>query len=260
MIPEKAALNYVIVKFLTPDRKQIIDPLKIFKTVGEMYKVNTPALSGYILSEYHGKLEGIMNENVMQVELIYKRLGKLVIQSGVDEENSVTQYFKISKQANQIQPVTLPNIQGSEDYYYLEYDGNQKQIGKRILDPNNFLPEDPTKNTHLLKLTLEQHEKLERIWRNQEPNTSIIETTNSAESLKIRQKTNEAKLVESEEVKNMELDEPITLLLEAFRKIIVVLIEFDNTEGLSRERRNQLIKRARTLLETANYLNKRMGE
>ena len=48
---ETQSLNYVVVSFITPDRKKITDSLKIFKTVGEPYRVNTPSLDGYILSQ-----------------------------------------------------------------------------------------------------------------------------------------------------------------------------------------------------------------
>lgn len=146
------ALNYVAVDVITHDRKKLMDTLKIFKQVGELYHVNIPTIDGYILTGYHGDLDGVMGEKVKKVELIYKQLGKLLIRAGLKATKVVTKSFKTSQYADQVQAIRLPEIQVDESYYYFEEGSPLKKVN----DINNFLPEDPTKDVQLLRLTSAQ--------------------------------------------------------------------------------------------------------
>lgn len=266
---ETQSLNYVVVSFVTPDRKKITDSLKIFKTVGEPYRVNTPSLDGYILDGYRGNLEGVMGEKVEQVELVYERLGKLIIQSGLDETDLETKQFKISRHANRVQVIELPKIQGSEDYYYLEENAGEKRIGKRVVDPDNFLPDDPTQDVHLLKLTLDQIDELTKLWSKDEEVVVSEETTTAIEKVeKPEENTAYSAIVEEsespEEVEqvqviggdtDMNLTEPTVLLLNAFKQVMTALVEYEKQGDLTRSQRTRLIKQAKSLLTAVERLN-----
>lgn len=266
---ETQSLNYVVVNFITPDRKKITDSLKIFKTVGESYRVNTPSLDGYILDGYRGNLEGVMGEKVEQVELVYERLGKLTIQSGLDETNIGTKQFKISRHANRVQVIELPKIQGSEDYYYLEENDGEKRIGKRVVDPDNFLPDDPTQDVHLLKLTLDQIDELTKLWSkdkkaavSEKTTTEIEEVENPKEDVAYSAIVEESEIPEEvEQVQviggdtDMSLTEPTVLLLNAFKQVMTALVEYEKQGNLTRSQRTRLIKHAKSLLTAVERLN-----
>lgn len=268
---ETSALNYVVINFITADRKKIIDPLKIFKPIGDFYQVNKPRLDGYILTSYRGKLEGVMKEESEQVELIYEPLGKLIIQSGIDEENTEVRSFQISERANQVKMISLPKIQGSEDYYYVEGHGDERQIGKRVINPDNFLPDDPTSDVYLVKLTLEQLDALEKRWHAQE---QPVEAKPEIVSIKEKTAKEEAKVASVQEMPreekvkvaeftqkpkeemNMQLLEPTLLLCDAFKQVTHALVEFDKKNQLSQLQRKQLIKKASALLVAIEKLSK----
>lgn len=266
---ETQSLNYVVVNFITPDRKKITDSLKIFKTVGEPYRVNTPSLDGYILDGYRGNLEGVMGEKVEQVELVYERLGKLIIQSGLDETDLETKQFKISRHANRVQVIELPKIQGSEDYYYLEENAGERRIGKRVVDPDNFLPDDPTQDVHLLKLTLDQIDELTKLWSKDEEvdvsektTTEIEEVENPKEDIAYSAIVEESEIPEEvEQVQviggdtDMSLTEPTVLLLNAFKQVMTALVEYEKQGNLTRSQRTRLIKHAKSLLTAVERLN-----
>lgn len=268
---ETSALNYVVINFITADRKKIIDPLKIFKPIGEFYQVNKPRLDGYILTSYRGKLEGVMKEESEQVELIYEPLGKLIIQSGIDEENTEVRSFQISERANQVKMISLPKIQGSEDYYYVEGHGDERQIGKRVINPDNFLPDDPTSDVYLVKLTLEQLDELEKRWHAQaqpveaKPEIVSVKEKTAKEEAKVasvqempkEEKVKVAEFIQKpKEEMNMQLLEPTLLLCDAFKQVTHALVEFDKKNQLSQLQRKQLIKKANALLVAIEKLSK----
>ncbi|MCR1897079.1 MucBP domain-containing protein [Ligilactobacillus murinus] len=292
---ESRALNCVTVKFITPTQKKLIEPLKIFKPVGEHYQVNTPRLESYILSEVHGELSGTMGLLEKTVELIYKRLGKLYVREGVAERDVLSEEFKLSHRADQVQSVYLPRLEGGEDYYYvLEDELGEKHFGKRVVDPAHFLPEDPTKDVYLLRLTLGQVDELKKQWQNQRSSENyllsqerfddevVIEKTPEPEimpqekmekkvimaakplqeavnsepkSERIVAKPSETSFIKNEEADDMDLYEPQIQLVEAFKEIITVLVKLDSRGELTRSQKMQLMKKASAMLEAVDRLN-----
>lgn len=259
---DKQLLNYVVVNFITSNQEKIIDPLKIFKSVGEVYRVNKPKLDGYILIGYRGNLNGVMKESVEQVELIYAPLGKLVIQEGNDKNNTESVPFQVSSSADQVQAIKLPSLQGNEDYYYIESENGEWKIGKRVVDPDNFLPNDPTSDVYLAKLTLEQlNNEQKKRWhtptKENMGGTEIVNANEDSETATIKEISEVSEATKETKGENvMQLLEPILLLSNAFKQVVHALVELEKKGQLTQSQKTQLIKKAKLLLVSIEKLSK----
>lgn len=281
MEAKKQVMNFVNVRFIDEEGHQLVDDLKIYNIVGSKYQVNTPCLSGSILTKYKGKLEGVIGNEAQEVTLIYAPLGKLTIKKKMDDKKPENIDFITTSLPDQVSAIKLPEIPSNRQYYRLEVKDGIEKIGDKIEDPDVFMPQDPTKDETVVALTAADVE----VYRSKLKPTSEAKTADS-KSRKVSKPTSETKTVaaakETSEEKvvissthakewqkvptakvqnttereegeeKMNLDIPLVMLADAFEQVIVALANDENE--LTKTQKQQLVTKAQEFLDSIDVL------
>lgn len=162
MEPEKASRhsqNYAEIHFETRSGDAIMESLKVFRTIGEQFRIALPILKGYVLVHRPQELVYTMQEQPTVIHLIYAKIGSLHVYHGLTDMTGELVPLSNSDQPDQIKPVQLPRI--NSDQFYFEM--SDEEIGAQVANPEQYVPRDPTAETSLVSLTTAEKQRVDHM-------------------------------------------------------------------------------------------------
>lgn len=162
MEPEKASRhsqNYAEIHFETRSGDAIMESLKVFRTIGEQFRIALPILKGYVLVHRPQELVYTMQEQPTVIHLIYAKIGSLHVYHGLTDMTGELVPLSNSDQPDQIKSVQLPRINSDQFYFEMSDEG----IGAQVANPEQYVPRDPTAETSLVSLTTTEKQRVDHM-------------------------------------------------------------------------------------------------
>lgn len=150
--------NYAEVYFETVAGRPLMEPLKIFRLIGETYQVATPILGGYLLVKRPEQLTLVMTTEMATLKLIYEPIGQLRLYHGLTDVIGENIPLENGEQPDQVKPVQLPAVTDSR-YYVMTADG----ISETIQDAAAYQPKQPTHRISIVCLSTAEKKQLDAV-------------------------------------------------------------------------------------------------
>lgn len=154
----KHSQNFAQVHFETRSGEAIMEPMKIFREIGEDYQIATPVLNGYVLVKSPSETTRQMTKKPVEIHLVYAKIGSLSVYHGLSDVTGERITLSNGKKPDQVKPVQLEDI-AEHRYYPMTDDG----IGEQLESPEHYQPTDPTVNISLVSLTSSEKRRVEEM-------------------------------------------------------------------------------------------------
>lgn len=181
--------NYAEIHYETPTGTELMEPIKIFRIIGELYRVATPILGGYVLVQRPKQLKFVMDEKSKVITLAYAPISTLRVFDGLDDIiGHEVKLINSDQSADKVKPVQLAPVSGS--HYFLI---NGSNVGPQIQNPDSYVPEHPAEPTEIMSMSQDDLEnwgdvQAARLADTQnEVTANMSQSDNAEEKLRVQQ-------------------------------------------------------------------------